>query len=266
MIHNYNKPSELLARQKQTGESYWDMIGNPLPDFKRGKNPYQEFVKTHRRGLYRYLKAHNLPLAALDNMVRQLAYESNYGRSNIALKQHNYGGYGYNGKTYTTFADDDAFYKAYVNLINKMGALGIANTSNYARTLGKHGYYSDSPEHYISMLGQMKQADKWINDEIKNQQMFYKDPLMKLSDFGPQVEQSQKQIIPADNTNVQKPQIVPDKIPHAYVTPQPEESEVTQYKSNLPDIMTAYNAMVNGQMPLQMTTLKDYGYDDYTEA
>ena len=30
--------------------------------------------------------------------------------------------------------------------------------------------------------------------------------------------------------------------------------------------MTAYNAMVNGQMPLQMTTLKDYGYDDYTEA
>ena len=34
MIHNYNKPSELLARQKQTGESYWDMIGNPLPDFK----------------------------------------------------------------------------------------------------------------------------------------------------------------------------------------------------------------------------------------
>jgi hypothetical protein len=34
----------------------------------------------------------------------------------------------------------------------------------------------------------MKQADKWINDEIKNQQMFYKDPLMKLSDFGPQVE------------------------------------------------------------------------------
>lgn len=45
MIHNYNKPSELLARQKQTGESYWDMIGNPLPDFKRCKNPYQEFVK-----------------------------------------------------------------------------------------------------------------------------------------------------------------------------------------------------------------------------
>ena len=242
------------------------MIGNPLPDFKRGKNPYQEFVKTHRRGLYRYLKAHNLPLAALDNMVRQLAYESNYGRSNIALKQHNYGGYGYNGKTYTTFEDDAAFYKAYVNLINKMGALSIADTSNYARTLGKHGYYSDSPEHYISMLGQMKQADRWINDEIKNQQMFYKDPLMKLSDFGPQVEQSQKQIIPTDNTNVQKPQIVPDKIPHAYVTPQPEESEVTQYKSNLPDIMTAYNAMVNGQMPLQMTTLKDYGYDDYTKA
>nr|DAH68434.1 MAG TPA: hypothetical protein [Caudoviricetes sp.] len=41
MIHSYNKPSELLARQKQTGESYWDMIGKPLPEYKRGKSVYQ---------------------------------------------------------------------------------------------------------------------------------------------------------------------------------------------------------------------------------
>ena len=260
MIHSYNKPSELLARQKQTGESYWDMVGKPLPDFQKGKNPYQQFVRTHRRGLYRYLKAHDLPLEALDNMVRQLAYESNYGRSKIALNQHNYGGYGYNGKTYTTFDDDEAFYNAYVNLIKKMGALGIANTSNYARTLGKKGYYSDSPEHYTSMLGQMKQADKWINDEIKNQQMFYKEPLMKLSDFDPPKDQ----VVSADNTNVQKPQVVPEKIPHIDKTQQPMTYE--PYKSNLPDIMTAYNAMVNGHMPLQILNSGDYGYEDYTEA
>jgi len=37
MIHSYNKPSELLARQKQTGESYWDMVGKPLPEYRRGK-------------------------------------------------------------------------------------------------------------------------------------------------------------------------------------------------------------------------------------
>lgn len=260
MIRNYNKPSELLARQKQTGESYWDMIGEPLPDFQKGKNPYQQFVRTHRRGLYRYLKAHDLPLDALDNMVRQMAYESNYGRSNIALKQHNYGGYGYNGKTYTKFDNDEAFYKAYVNLINKMGALEIANTSNYARRLGKNGYYSDSPEHYTTMLGSMKQADKWINDEIKNQQTFYTEPLMKLSDFDPQEDQ----VIPADNTNVQKPQVVPDRTPYVGEIKQPVTYE--PYKSELPDIMTAYRAITNGQMPLQQMNLNDYGYDDYTET
>lgn len=26
----YIKPSELLQRQRQTGESYWDMVGKPL--------------------------------------------------------------------------------------------------------------------------------------------------------------------------------------------------------------------------------------------
>lgn len=30
MARDYIKPSELLRRQRQTGESYWDMVGNPL--------------------------------------------------------------------------------------------------------------------------------------------------------------------------------------------------------------------------------------------
>ena len=29
---NYPKPSNLLQQQKQTGKSYWDMIGYPLPE------------------------------------------------------------------------------------------------------------------------------------------------------------------------------------------------------------------------------------------
>jgi len=45
MIYNYNKPSELLARQKQTGESYWDMIGEPLPKYKGGKNNTTQWYK-----------------------------------------------------------------------------------------------------------------------------------------------------------------------------------------------------------------------------
>lgn len=30
MNKGYIKPSELLRRQRQTGESYWDMVGKPL--------------------------------------------------------------------------------------------------------------------------------------------------------------------------------------------------------------------------------------------
>lgn len=30
MNKDYIKPSELLRRQRQTGESYWDMVGKPL--------------------------------------------------------------------------------------------------------------------------------------------------------------------------------------------------------------------------------------------
>lgn len=30
MNKDYIKPSELLQRQRQTGESYWDMVGKPL--------------------------------------------------------------------------------------------------------------------------------------------------------------------------------------------------------------------------------------------
>ena len=262
MIYNYNKPSELLARQKQTGESYWDMIGEPLPEYRRGKgaSQYQQFVEKHRRGLYRYLKANNMPTTALDNMIRQMAWESQYGTSNIARKQHNYGGYGYNGKTYTSFKDDEAFYRAYTNLIKKMGAINIADTAAYAKALKNAGYYEDSLQHYSSALSNMKQAEKWIQNEKKYNGKYYGDAEMMLSDFNP--DEVEKPVAPVDNTKIQKPRIE-ERIQYK-ANNQPTTYE--PYKSDLPDIMTAYNAMVNGQMPLQILNNGDYGYDDYTEA
>ena len=262
MIHSYNKPSELLARQKQTGESYWDMVGKPLPEYRRGKgaSQYQQFVEKHRRGLYRYLKANNMPTTALDNMIRQMAWESQYGTSNIARKQHNYGGYGYNGKTYTSFKDDEAFYRAYTNLIKKMGAINIADTAAYAKALKNAGYYEDSLQHYSSALSNMKQAEKWIQNEKKYNSKYYGNAEMMLSDFNP--DEIEKPVAPIDNTKIQKPQIeerIQYKADNQPITYEP-------YKSDLPDIMTAYNAMVNGQMPLQILNNGDYGYDDYTEA
>lgn len=263
MIYNYNKPSDLLQRQKQTGESYWDMVGAPLPKYQHGKSAsqYQQFVEKHRRGLYRYLKANGLPTTALDNMIRQMAWESQYGTSNIARNQHNYAGYGYNGKTYTTFKNDEAFYRAYANLIKKMGAINIADTAAYAKALKNAGYYEDSLQHYSGALSNMKQAEKWIQNEKKYNSKHYGDAQMMLSDFDP--DEVEKPVAPVDNTRVNKPQI---EQPIQYKQPDSQPVSYEPYKSELPDIMMAYKAIANGQMPLQQMTLNDYGYDDYTEA
>ena len=56
--------------------------------------------------------------AAFYNVMRQLAYESNYGRSRVARRQHNYGGVGWNGKTYNTYKSDADFVKDYVRLMH----------------------------------------------------------------------------------------------------------------------------------------------------
>lgn len=264
MIYNYSKPSELLARQKQTGESYWDMIGKPLPGYRPGKdsiNQHKQFIQTHRRNLWRYLVANNYPTTGLDNMIRQMAYESKYGTSNVAKRNHNYSGYGYNGKTYTNFKNDEAFYRAYVSLMKKMGAIGIQDTTKFARVLKNAGYYEDSFDNYLNNLRNMKQANTWINDEIKNNSKFYKEAQMKLSDF----DLNEQTVAPVDNTNVVKPQIVPQTIPA--VKPQQEQPTTYEpYNTNLPDLMKAYQAITSGEMPLQTLKLGDYGYDDYTEA
>lgn len=265
MIYQYNKPSELLARQKQTGESYWDMIGEPLPKFRGGKNnanQYRDFVQTHRRKLWRFLVANNYPTIALDNMIRQMAYESQYGTSNVARTNHNYSGYGYNGKTYTNFKNDEAFYRAYVALMKKMGTIGIQDTSKFVKQLKAKGYFEDSLENYMNNMSNMKQANKWINYEIKNSPQFYKQAQMKLSDF----DLDEQDVAPTDATTVAKPEVVPQKIP-ADTTTQPISYEPDQeYKAMLPDIMQAYQAIQSGKMPLQNLNLREYGHDDYTET
>ena len=92
--------------------------------------------------------------AAYYNVMRQLAYESNYGRSRAARQQHNYGGVGWNGKTYTTYKSDADFVKDYVRLMHtRYGeALRAKSTQDYARALKKKGYYEDSLQNYSRNL------------------------------------------------------------------------------------------------------------------
>ncbi len=95
--------------------------------------------------------------AAFYNVMRQLAYESNYGRSRVARRQHNYGGVGWNGKTYNTYKSDADFVKDYVRLMHTRygAALRAKSTQDYARALKQKGYYEDSLQNYSRNLNSM---------------------------------------------------------------------------------------------------------------
>lgn len=126
-----------------------------LHKYKGGKNDsINTFV--HRMGplVGQQLSRYGYGDAAYYNVMRQLAYESNYGRSRVARQQHNYGGVGWNGKTYNTYKSDADFVKDYVRLMHtRYGeALRAKSTQDYARALKKKGYYEDSLENYSRNL------------------------------------------------------------------------------------------------------------------
>lgn len=229
MRGNYISPSELLQAQRETGKSYWDLIGQPLtpavgyninnpyseseksykqwyntdtkqttqqdtktsndqvlneliqkynnlqasmnkpkeqkeyeyddlPSFKKGKDKFTSFAQRLGPKIYKEMNKRGVYSdAAYDNVMRQLAMESSYGQSDVALKNHNYGGVGFNGKTYFNYKNDDAFVKDYIRMMkSKYGAaLKAKNTTQYAKALKVGGYYQDSLENYTNKLNAM---------------------------------------------------------------------------------------------------------------
>lgn len=138
--------------------------GLNVPKFEGGKSAHDAFVEQMGPVLYQELLRTNTPNidVAYDNMLRQLAYESDYGRSRVARDQHNYGGYGWNGKTYTTFKDDADFINHYVKLMNDRysNAVNADSVQGYAKALKDNGYYEDSQDNYTSQLLGMKSLSK----------------------------------------------------------------------------------------------------------
>lgn len=126
--------------------------------------PQEAFVAQLGPSLYRKLSERGVENidSVYDNMMRQLAYESNYGRSRVARNQHNYGGYGWNGKTYTTFKNDDEFVDHYLNIMTgrHKGALKARTPREYAKALKKSFYYEDSLDNYARNLSGMKSVSK----------------------------------------------------------------------------------------------------------
>lgn len=195
------RPSELLKLRKETGQSYWDLVGNPLPkydpdhgdyiqfptqgdaryfsehykkyfpkhfeQFKGGKDKFSTFAGQLGPLVYEGLKKRGYnSRTTYDNVMRQLAYESAYGTSNVARNYHNYGGVGHrvvNGKdVYTKYASDQSFIDNYLNLmVGKYSkALQAKDTLGYARALHNAGYYEDDVNRYTNNLMGMQSVSK----------------------------------------------------------------------------------------------------------
>ena len=171
--------------------------------------PHDSFVQQMGPLLYQELLRTNTPNidTAYDHMLRQLAYESDYGRSRVAKNQHNYGGYGWNGKTYTTFKDDADFVKHYVNLMNKRygNAIAADTITNYAKALKANGYFEDSLDNYTRNLVGMRSLSKAATKHRLTNKDMYSIPMSKQSivdivDNIPQFE-AQPLSVPVINTD-----------------------------------------------------------------
>lgn len=231
---------ERFAKWKQ-GEQVYEN-GRAIPGYKKGKDAHQEFVEQMGPALYQELLRTNTPNidTAYDNMLRQLAYESDYGRSSVAKKQHNYGGYGWNGKTYTTFKDDADFIKHYVELMNNRYNKAVVADSiqAYGKALKDKGYYEDSLEHYTSQLAGMRSLSKYATQHKAQNAGLYALP------------KEDSQIIQLMNA---RPQFVPQSVT---VRPPIQTDYSIQTMAN-PTIPATINSRASGDSPL-------YGGNDYS--
>lgn len=128
-------------------------------------NKYQEFIYRMYPLILDYTSRNKLPRSLADNMMRQIAFESNYGTAPLALKQHNYGGYGRTGKgVYRSYKTDQDFVNDYGSYFSKRKDLQNAkNIMEFGTLLGKkYGYYQANPGDYAKNLAQMRQADKYM--------------------------------------------------------------------------------------------------------
>lgn len=217
MRGNYKSPSELLQAQRETGKSYWDLVGKPLtpntgynlnnphaaeeseynkwyngsklsdedseklqqlleeydkdiksnsnslPSYKGGKDKFTTFVERMGPKVYRQLHKQGIYNPYIyDNMMRQLAWESDYGTSPLAISNHNYGGVKSSNTEYAKYKDDDAFADYYVSLIRRKypQAVKAKDAKSYARELKKVGYYEDSLQNYSQKLSSMSSVSR----------------------------------------------------------------------------------------------------------
>lgn len=205
--------------------------------------------------------------AAYYNVMRQLAYESNYGRSRVARRQHNYGGVGWNGKTYTTYKSDADFVKDYVRLMhNRYGAaLRAKSTQDYARALKQKGYYEDSLQNYSRNLNSMNSLVR----AARNHRNAHKDAYnynVQLNDLEQDYEDAKNTSpIIINSPSTRQPSTIRADIPTTLLGPTQEEIKAQQQRDLNKYKQQLYDSITQPSLPniLNLLPQNNFGKDSY---
>lgn len=188
-----------------------------------------------------------------DNVMSQLAFESTYGTSPLALRAHNYGGYGYNGKDYNVYKNDAAFIDAYLNdMTGKYKkALNADTVADYAKELKRIGYFEAPLDQYTKNLIGMQSVRKAAAVHYGQPIVQQKHALMAVQLPKTFVPQETAQTIEESAQNAFKQPVLPPvgRGPEPEIEAPQEQSSpfIFQHSIDLPPIEQAMGALLNDQ-------------------
>lgn len=239
-----------------------------LHKYKGGKNDsINTFVNRMGPLVGQQLNRYGYGDAAYYNVMRQLAYESNYGRSRVARQQHNYGGVGWNGKTYTTYKSDADFVKDYVRLMHTRygAALRAKSTLDYARALKQKGYYEDSLENYSRNLRGMDSLVKaaYYHRNAHKDAYNYNVQLNDLEQDYEDAKNASPIIINSPST--QQPSTIRADVPTTLTGPTQEEIKAQQQRDLDQYKQQMYDKITQPTLPniLNLLPQNNFGKDSY---
>lgn len=247
-----------------------------VPEYKDGKNSVNDSINTfvYKMGplVGRQLLRHGITSdTAYLNLMRQLAYESQYGTSNIARRQHNYGGVGYDGKgNYTAYKSDQDFVNDYVRMMvtKYKKALQANSVQGFSKALKNGGYYEDTYDHYTNQLMGMKSLAKAAYWHRKNRPEMYNYDVKfndLVQDYDDALNSSPvMQGLPSYKHSSKQPSTINSVIPTTLLGPSEEEIKAQQYqdlKNKTFDLITTPTPLPNAIS--NMLHGNNYGKDAY---
>lgn len=223
-----------------------------LPKYATGTpDKFSAFVD--KMGPYMYYKIKQSGVqdvdTAYENMMRQLALESNYGTSDLARTNNNFGGVGFNGKTYHKYKDHKQFIDAYVKLMTSryIDAITAPDPATYAKRAHDKGYFTGSLADYQYNMSHMGSLNRAMKAHMQNNPDAYGDIAFE------KTYEPVPYVVKPDNTRVVPIETIdPGRVPQ-FVQPQPKNFEDNPMSGEvfkqLAEVLSSNNKYKNGKTP-----------------